>query len=173
MQALYKTPNISGSIPGSFTHCKKWYPSLFISLKMSPFFVAKHWLFNSKLPFFRYKTLDLSVQNEPLFYCKTLTFQPKWTLFFTVKHRTSKLTPFSPNTQSWVPKYPVFLEKCESALQWHNHDHFSVDTFLWQVLLFAHFIWTLTMYPGVKDIDNWPHSSAILSDCSKHLIKTM
>ncbi len=169
MQALYKTPNISGSIPGSFTHCKKWYPSLFVSLKMwqNTDFLTQNY------HFFAIKHLTFQSKMNPFFYCKTLTFQPKWTLFFTVKHRTSKLTPFSPNTQSWVPKYPVFLEKCESALQWHNHDHFSVDTFLWQVLLFAHFIWTLTMYPGVKDIDNWPHSSAILSDCSKHLIKTM
>ncbi len=43
--------------PSSLTHWKKWYPSLFSSLKMSLFFAAKHWLFSSKRPLFRYKTL--------------------------------------------------------------------------------------------------------------------
>ncbi len=86
--------------PGSLTHCKKWYPSLFFSLKMSPFFVAKHWLFNSKQPIFRNKTLTFQSKMNPIFYGKTLTFQIKWTFLFTVKHWTSKLTCFSPNSQN-------------------------------------------------------------------------
>ncbi len=96
-------------MPSSLIHWKKWYPSLFSSLKMTTFFAAKHWLFSSKWPLLHDKTLTFQSKMNPLFCGKTLTFQPKWTPFFTVKHWTSKLTPFSPNSRRWVPKYPLFL----------------------------------------------------------------
>ncbi len=99
---------------GSLIHWTKWYPSLFSSLKMTPFFAAKHWLFSSKLALFRDKTLTFQSKINPLFCGKTLIFQPKWTPLFTVKHWTLKVTPFSPNSRRWVPKYPVFLGKWES-----------------------------------------------------------
>ncbi len=110
--------------PGSLTHWKKWYPSLFSSLKMSPFFVAKQWLFT---------------QNDPLFAIKHWLFSPKWTPCFAVKHWffspnvpsvsvkywTSKLTPFSPNSRMWVPKYPLFLGKCETRISSKNTPLFA------------------------------------------------
>ncbi len=68
-------------VPGSLTHWKKWYPSLFSSLKMTPFFAAKHWLFSSKQPLFRNKTLTFQSKMKHLFCGKTLTFQPKWSPF--------------------------------------------------------------------------------------------
>ncbi len=96
----------AGSRPGSLTHWKKWYPSLFSSLKMTYFFAAKHWLFSSKRPLFAIKHWLFSSKWTP-FCGKTLTFQPKWTPFFMVKHWTSTLSPYSPNSQRWVPKYPL------------------------------------------------------------------
>ncbi len=63
----------------SLTHWKKWYPSLFSNFKMTPFFVAKHWLFSSRQLLFRDKTLAFLSKMNPLFLDKTMTFQPKWT----------------------------------------------------------------------------------------------
>ncbi len=105
---------------GSLTHRKRWYPSLFSSLKMTPFFVAKHWLFSWKRPLFRDKSETFQSKMTPLLCGKTLTFQPKWTPFFTVKDWTSKLTSFSLHSQRWVPKYPFFLGKCESWISSKN-----------------------------------------------------
>ncbi len=107
-------------IPGSLTQWKTWYPPLFSSLKMTPFFVVKHWLLSSKQPLFRDKTQTFLFKMNPLFCGKTLTFQPKWTPFFAVKQWTSKLTPFSPNSRRWVPKYPLFLGICESWISSKN-----------------------------------------------------
>ncbi len=101
-QSVSSAPSLTG---------KKWYPSLFSSLKITPFFVAKHWLFSSKWPLFRDKTLTFQSKMNPCFCGKTLTFQPKWTRIFPVKHWTSILTPFYPNSQRWVPKYSFFLGK--------------------------------------------------------------
>ncbi len=111
--------------PGSLIHWKKWYPSLFSSLKMTPFFVAKHWPFSSKQPLFCDKTLTCQSKMNPFFCGKTLTFQPKLTPFFMVKHWTSQLTHFSPNSQRWVPKYPLFLGKCESWISSKNTHLFT------------------------------------------------
>ncbi len=80
------------------THWKKWYPSLFSSLKMTPFFVAKHWLFSSKWPLFHDKHWLFS-PNEPPFHGKTLDI---------------KINPFFSIFMVWVPKYILFLGKCES-----------------------------------------------------------
>ncbi len=51
----------------SLTHWKKWCSSLFSSLKITRFFVAKHWFFSSK---------------RTLFHDKTQTFQSKMNLLF-------------------------------------------------------------------------------------------
>ncbi len=96
----------TGYSPGSLTIWKKWYPSLFSSLKMIPFFVAKHWLLSSKRPLFRDKTLTFQFKMNLLFCSKTLTFQPKWTPFFTAKTLDIKINPFPPKSWRWVPKYP-------------------------------------------------------------------
>ncbi len=99
--------------PCSLIHWKKWYPSLFSSLKMTPFFEAKHWLFSSKWPLFHDKTLTFQSKITPFFVVKHWLFSPN-ELFFMVKHWTSNLTLFSQNSQRWVPKYPLFLGECES-----------------------------------------------------------
>ncbi len=112
------------SCPGSLTHWKKWYPSVFSSLKMTPYFAANHWLFSSKRPLFRDKALTFQDKMYPLFCDKILNFQPKWTTLFTVKHWTSKLTYFSPNSWRLVPKYPLFLGKCESWISSKNTPSF-------------------------------------------------
>ncbi len=56
--------------PGSLTHWKKCYPSLFSSVKITPFFVAKR-------PLFCNKALTFQSKMNPLFCSKTLTCQPK------------------------------------------------------------------------------------------------
>ncbi len=58
------------TIPGSLTHWKKWYPSLFSSLKMTFFFAAKHSLFSSKRPLFHNKTLTFQSNMNPFFALK-------------------------------------------------------------------------------------------------------
>ncbi len=97
VHTLIKWP-LASEWPCSLTHWKMWYPPLFSSFKIIPFlqqntdfsaqndplFTIKHWLFIPKW--------------SPLCCGKTLTFQPKWTLLFTLKHRTSTLTPFPPNS---------------------------------------------------------------------------
>ncbi len=80
------TPKIIAFIrpiwPSSLNHWKRWYPSLFSSLKMTAFFVAKHRLFSSKRPLLRYKTFTFLSKMNPLYCSKTLAFQPKWTPLF-------------------------------------------------------------------------------------------
>ncbi len=53
--------------PGSLSHWKKWYPSLFSSLKMTPFLAEKYSLFSSKWPLFRDKTLTFLSKLNPLY----------------------------------------------------------------------------------------------------------
>ncbi len=89
---------------------EKVVPILVLQFENYPLFAAKHWLFNLKWP---------------LFCHKTLIFQPKWTPIFTVKHWTSKLTPFSPNLQRWVAKYTLYLGKCESWISSKNTPLFA------------------------------------------------
>ncbi len=108
----------TGKRSGSLTLWKKCCPSLFSSLKITPFFVAKYCFFSTKQPLFRHETLTFQINL--LFCSKILIFQPKWTPIFTVKNWTSKLTPFPPNSQRWVPKYPLFLGKCESWISSKN-----------------------------------------------------
>ncbi len=101
-------------VSGSFTRWKKWYPSCYQVWKWPPFL--------------RQNT-DFSAQNDPFYMIKHWLFCPKWTPLFevkhwllspneppflTLKHWTSKLTPSSPNSRMWVPKYLLFLGKCES-----------------------------------------------------------
>ncbi len=97
--------------PGSLTHWKKWYPSLFSSLKLTPFFEAKHWLFSSKQPLFHYKTLTFQSKMNPLFWGKTLTFQPKWTPHFTGKTLNIKINPFFSKFKEVSTKIPPFSRK--------------------------------------------------------------
>ncbi len=119
--------------PGSLTHWKKWYPSLFFSLKITPFFVAKHWLFSSKRPLFRSKTLAFESKLNPLFCGKTLTFQPKWTPIFKVKHFirinpyfskftevSTKIPPFSRKMRilDFIKKYPFYSGILELGCMW-------------------------------------------------------
>ncbi len=106
--------------PGSLTHWKKWYPSLFSSLKMTPFFVAKHWLFRSKWPLFHDKTLTFQSKMNPLFCGKTLDFSAQMKPPFHGKTMDIKITLFSPNSWRWVPKYTLFLGKCESWISSKN-----------------------------------------------------
>ncbi len=51
-------------------------------------------VFSSKRPLICDKALTFQSKMNPLFCGKTLTCQPKWTPIFTVKHWTSKITPF-------------------------------------------------------------------------------
>ncbi len=86
-----------GYSPGSLTHWKKWYPSLFSSLKMTPFFAAKHWLFSSKWPPFHGKTLDIKIN-------------PFFSKFTEV---STKIPPFSRKMRilDFLQKYP-FIHEC-------------------------------------------------------------
>ncbi len=110
---------------GSLTIWKKWYPFLFSSLKMIPFFAAKLCLLSSKRPVFRDKTLTFQFKMNPLFCNKPLTFHPKWTLLFTVKHWTSKfievstkISPFS-RCESWISsKITLYLRILELGCVW-------------------------------------------------------
>ncbi len=120
-------------IPGSLTHWKKWYPSFFSCLKITPFFAAKHWLFSSKLPLFRNKTLTFQFKmnpffvvkhwlfnlNEHPFYGKTLDIKiiP---FFFKFSEVSTKIPPFS--RKMWIPdflkKYPFIHENLELGCAW-------------------------------------------------------
>ncbi len=92
---------------------EKVVPILVLQFENYPFFAAKNRLLSSKRPLFRNKTLTFQSKMNPLFCGKTLPFQTKWTSFFMVKHWTSKLTSFSPNSRRWVAKYPLYLGKCK------------------------------------------------------------
>ncbi len=112
-------------MPGSLTHWKKWYPSLFSSLKINPFlqqntdfsaqsdrfFVIIHRLFGPKwTPFFAVKHWLFS-PNEPLFHSKTLDI--KITPFFSKFMEVStKIPPFSRKMRilDFLKKYPFIHE---------------------------------------------------------------
>ncbi len=66
-----------------------------------------------KLSPFCGKTLICQLKTTP-FSRSNIDFSAHMKPLFTVKHLTSKLTPFSPNSWRWVPKYPFFLWKSES-----------------------------------------------------------
>ncbi len=99
-----------GLRPGYLTHWKKWYPSLFSSLKITPFFEAKCWLFSSYWPLFR---------------DKTLTFQPKRTPHFHIKTLDIKTNPFFSKFTEVSTKIPLFLGKCESWISSKNTPLFA------------------------------------------------
>ncbi len=95
--------------PGSLTHWKRWYPSLFSSLKMTPFYAAKHRLFGSKWPIFHDKALTFQSKMNPTFWCKTQTFEPKWTPFFHDKTLNIKINPFFSKFKEVSTKIPLFF----------------------------------------------------------------
>ncbi len=112
-------------LTGSLTHWKKWYPSLFSSLKWppilqqntdfsaqnGPFFVIKHWLFSSKsIPLFFAVKHWLFSPNEPLFHRKTLDI--KITPFFSKFTEVCTKIPFSRKMRilNFLKKYPFIRE---------------------------------------------------------------
>ncbi len=103
-------PSLSGKV----------VPILVLQFENDPRFCGKTLTFQLKTTTFRHKTQTFQLKMNPLFCSKTLTFQTKWTSLFTVKHWILKLTPFSPNSWRWVPKYPRFLGKCESWISSKN-----------------------------------------------------
>ncbi len=115
----------AGHTTSTLTHWKKWYLSLFSNLIIALCFAAKHWLFNSKWPLFRNKTQTFQLKINLFFVVKHWLFSLQWTFIWTLTrcfpaivstsiHYSSTLSPFSPNSWRWVPKYPPFLGKCES-----------------------------------------------------------
>ncbi len=107
-----------GDYPDSLTHWKKWYPSLFSSLKNTPFFEAKHRLLSSKRHLFRNKTLTFQSKMNPLF-CGTTYFSAQMNPYFHSKTLDIKINPFFSKFTE-VLKYPLFLAKCESWISSKN-----------------------------------------------------
>ncbi len=127
LHALHAHPTFphAWSLPGSLTHWKKWYPSLFSGLKMTPFlwqntyflaqndpfFAIKHWLFSPKWTSLLAVNTDFSAQMNPPFHGKTLDIKinPFFSKFTEV---SPKIPPFSRKMRilDFLKKYP-FIHK--------------------------------------------------------------
>ncbi len=90
---------------------EKVIPILVLQFQNDPLFAAKHWLFSSKRPLFGDKTLTFHSKMNCLFCGETLTFQPKWTHLFTVKHCDIKINPFFSKFTEVSTKIPPFSRK--------------------------------------------------------------
>ncbi len=104
---------------------EKVVPNLVFQFENDPPFLQQNTDFSAQNDLFFVIKQTFQSKMNPLFCSKTLTFQSKWMPIFTVKHWTLKLTHFSPNSQRWVPKYPLFLGKCESWISSKNTPLFA------------------------------------------------
>ncbi len=102
---------ITSRLPHSL---EKVVPVLVLQFENDPLFVAKHWLFSSKWPLFRDKTLTFQSKMNPFFCGKNTDFSAQMNPVFHSKTLDIKINPFFSKFTEVSTKIPPFLWKCKS-----------------------------------------------------------